>query len=69
MHLRVCVLAIAVNAYEPKIYYWTASSHKTKRQFLLPPNPMLQRKFNSRYCVTHFIPIGKFFWMFKTKQK
>jgi hypothetical protein len=28
---------------------------------------MLRRKSNPRYCVTHFIPIGKFF-MFNTKK-
>jgi hypothetical protein len=29
--IYVRVLAMAVNAYEPKIYYWTASSQKTER--------------------------------------
>jgi hypothetical protein len=30
---------------------------------------MLQRKFNPRYCVTHFIPIGKFFLDVQNKTK
>jgi hypothetical protein len=30
-YIYVRVLAMAVNPHEPKIYYWTASSHKTEK--------------------------------------